>query len=342
MRRARPFVVAIALVGALVAGSVHAQTATQGRITGDVTLGTDGATLDLDELAVDFIILEGAQIGGSLIATVDEGGAFSLDVPLEGERRYVPRVVYQGVSYIGAPVTVTEEQPEAIASVPPVYETTSETPDLTIGETVVTVVALDRGAGELGFIREDFVLNPSDRVYVGGENRVTLRLPTPERTTDALGENADGAFALEEGILTTTVPIRAGGGTSIITRYLVTYDIAEDAYVLRVTTPVAAERIVMRIPDDYVRDLEVLGAGAEGEGEFFEVAEGDPVPLRTVVLEGAGPGDSLVVRLDGLAFEQNHNPLAEMPGSLIAGAIALVMIGAAAAFVVARRPEPQA
>lgn len=341
MNAARLLGIAVAVLGALVAGSAAAQDAPQGRITGELVAGTEGAMLS-DDLTLDFIVLEDTEVGGTVAATVEDGGAFSLDVPVDPDRRYVPRVVYQGVSYFGQPVVVTEEQPEVVAMIPPVYETTSETPDLSIGETVVTVVALDRSTGELGFIREDFVLNPSDMVYVGGEDGVTLRLPTAERTVDALGENTDGSFALEEGILTTTVPIRAEGGTSIVTRYLVTYDVTEDQYELRVTTPVAAERLVVRVPEDYVRNLEVLGEGAEGETDFFEVAEGDPVPLRTVVLEGAGPGDSLVVRLDGLALQRNNNPLAEPPGSIIAGAIALGVIGAAGAFAITRRRGAEA
>lgn len=335
MRRTRLLVTAVAFLGAVVGGSAHAQDALEGRITGELVAGTDGAMLG-DDLTLDFIVLEGAEVAGTLSTEVEEDGTFIVVVPLDAERRYVPRVVYQGVSYFGQPVAVTEEQPQVGALIPPLYETTSEAPDLSIGETVVTIVALDRNTGELGFIREDFVLNPSDMVYVGGEDNITLRLPTAERTVDALGENADGAFALQEGLLTTTVPIRAEGGTSIVTRYLVTYDVAEDEYVLRVTTPIPADRLVVRVPEDYVRDIEILGEGVPGETEFFEVAEGDPVPLRTIVMENAGPGDSLVVRLDGLALERNDNPLAEPPGSIIAGAIALAVIGAAGAVAIRR------
>jgi len=313
----------------------HAQTAPEtGRITGEIVLGTEGATLSND-FAVDFIVLAGSEVGGTLPATI-EGNTFSLDVPVGDGRRYLARVMYQGVPYLGAPVEVTADAPEVLAEIPPVYETTTETPDLTITEAVMTAVALDRDTGEIGLVREDLVQNASDRVYIGGENGVTLRLPTPERTSDALGENVDGEFALQDGILTTTTPIRALSATSIVTRYLVTYDLSEDEYVLRVTTPVAAGRIVVRIPADYARNAEVLSAGAEGEGELFEVDGGEDVPLRTFVLEDAAPGDSLVVRFDGLAIQRNHNPIAETPGSIIAGAVALVLIGGAGAFAVRR------
>lgn len=323
------------------AGSAAAQSAPaegMGRITGDLALGTAGATWS-DDLRVQFIVLVGSEVEGTVDAEVVRAGdqvSFVIDVPAGPDRRYVPRVVYQGVSSFGAPVTVTDEQPEVVASVPAVFETTTEPPDLSIAETVVTVVALDRGTGELGLIREDLVLNPTDRVYVGGAGGITLRLPAPESTIDAAGENADGTFALEGGVVTTTTPLQASGGTSIVTRYLVTYDLAEDAYVLRVTTPVAAQRLVVRVPDEYVHDARVEGAGAEGPADSLTVGEGDPVALRTFVLEGAAPGDSLVVRLDGLELRRNSNPLTETPGSLIAGAIALLVVGSASAYAVAR------
>ncbi len=327
-----------AVLPALGSGAAHAQTEgePQGRITGEVVLGTEGATLG-DDLTVDLIVLVGSEIGGTVPATL-EGARFSVEVPLDPDRRYIARALYQGVSYLGAPVAVTEDGPDIVVELPPIYETTTETPDLSIDETVVTAVALDRATGEIGLIREDLVLNPSDRVYLGASG-VTLRIPTPERTTDALGENVDGAFVLDEGILTTTTPIRALGGTSIVTRYLVTYDVTDDEYVVRITTPLPADRLVLRVPASYIRSAEVLSAGTEGEGDVFEVADGDDVPLRTFVLEDAGPGDSLVVRLEGLALVRNHNPIAESPGSLIAGAIALAVIGGAAVFAVGRTRE---
>ncbi len=331
------------LVGLAAATTLVAQAQTTlpvGRITGEIVLGTQGATLS-DDLAVDFIVLAGSEVGGTLPATI-EGATFSLEVPLDDGRRYLARVVYQGVAYLGTPVEVTAAAPEAVAEIPPVYETTTETPDLAISETVLTAVALDRDTGEIGLIREDLVENPADRVYVGGESGVTLRIPTPERTTDALGENLDGEFTLEDGILTTTTPIRALGSTAIVTRYLVTYDVSDDEYVLRVTTPVPAARIVVRIPEDYTRDAAVISAGGEGEGELFEVEGGDGVPLRTFVLEDAGPGDSLVVRFEGLAIQRNYNPIAETPGSMIAGAVALLVIGAAGVFAVRRAKAPAA
>lgn len=334
--------VLLATMASLGAGTAHAQTEEPtGVITGEITLGTEGATLDAAQLTVDFIILAGEDVSGTITATI-EGATFRAEVPLVAENRYIPRAVYQGVSYFGEPTVVTEAQPEAVASIQPVYEATSETPDLSIEQSVTTVIALDRGTGQLGVVRDDLVHNPSDRVYVGGENHVTLRLPTPDNIVDAAGENADGQFTLEEGVLTTTVPLRADASTSIITRYLVTYDVTEDEYLLRVTTPIPANRLVVRVPEMYVDDLEVVGEGVLGLPDVLDVGEGDPVPLRTVVLEDAGPGDSLVVRLEGLALDTNSNPLAETPGSIIAGVVAVLVVGAAGAYAIRRGRSPSA
>ncbi len=330
-----PVVLVMTVALALGSTVARAQTETVGHITGEVTLGTAGTTVGDGDLVVDLIILVGSDVGGTMDAMVD-GASFSAEVPLDDTLRYIPRATYQGVPYFGAPVVVTAEAPEATAELPTIYATTSEAPNLGIGETVVTAIALDREAGQLGIVREDAVRNSSDRVYVGGENRVTLRLPTPDATLDAAGENADGTFNLEDGVLTTTVPIRALEETRIVTRYLVTYDIAEDEYVLRVTTPFPADRLVVRVPEAYVRDLDVIGEGVEGERETLELADADPIPLRTVYLENAKPGGSLVVRLDGLALQRNSNPLAETPGNVIAGLVAVTVVGAAGAFAIAR------
>ncbi|MCB9490990.1 MAG: hypothetical protein H6674_02855 [Dehalococcoidia bacterium] len=325
---------ALAVSGDTAAAQEQAPADTVGRISGEVNLGTEGATLDGD-LTVDFIVLVGSEVGGTVDATVN-GASFFVEVPLDDTRRYVPRVVYQGVPYFGAPVAVTADAPEATAELPTIYATTSEAPALTIGDTVVTVIALDRGTGQLGFVREDLVMNPADRVFVGDANGVTLRLPAPDSTLDAAGENADGTFRLADGVLTSTVPLRAEEATSIVTRYLVTYDIAKDEYLLRVTTPLAADRLVVRVPETYVRNLEVVGDGVIGEPDVLQLGDSDPIPLRTAYLENAKPGDSLIVRLDGLALQTNRNPLAETPGNIIAGLVALAVVGAAAAYAIAR------
>ena len=328
-RRARALLVA-SLVGALAflaTAGVGAQNPSQGVITGEVAMGTAGAELDAG-LVVQFIVLGESGVTGTLDVPAP-GGQFSVEVPLDPSVQYVQRAIYEGVQYFGESVRLTPEAPRATVAPLVVYAATEETPELSLAQTIVTVVALDLGRGELGLVREDLVVNPSDRVYVGRASNVTLRLPAPDGTVEAAGENPDGRFTLQDGIVTTTVPIRAMGETGIVTRYLVEYEPAGDRYVLRVTVPIPTDRIVVRVPESFARSLEPQSPATAGEGELLAIGDAEPVPLRTVVLEGAGPGESLIVVLDGLSPRLNENPLTEAPGSIIAGAVALVVIAAA-------------
>ncbi|MEX2375129.1 MAG: hypothetical protein WD942_06015 [Dehalococcoidia bacterium] len=296
----------------------------EGAIIGQVILGTDTATLD-PGTSVELIELLGTSVT-TRRAPVAPDGTYAFAVPVNPEVRYVPRVEYQGVQYFGAPIILTLDAPSASVDPIVVYESTDSAPELTIRETVMTAIALDRREGQIGFIREDLVVNPDDRAYVGGADRITLRIPAPEATLDAAGENADGQFALQDGILTTTTPIRALHETALITRFLIDYDTIQDRYGIRVTVPVATDRIILRIPHDYVRHLRPEGGARLGPDEMLTVASGDPVPLYTVVLEDARPGDSLVATLDGLAVQVNRNPIAETPGSVIASLVAFVAL----------------
>lgn len=330
----------MAMVGGIVmAASAGAQVGSTGEITGTATMGTasetlaTGVTVELIELSEAGVTSQRTELG--------EDGRYTFTADVEPTTRYIPRVEYEGVQYLGAPVILDADASTVEVEPIVVYATTDAAPELTIQETVMTAIALDRTLGQIGFVREDVIANPSDRAFVGGNDRTTLRIPAPEATLDAAGENADGQFALVDGILTTTTPIHALGSTSIITRFLVEYDVTEDRYVLRVTVPVAADRITLRVPRGYVRDLRPQGAAVIGADEELETATG-PVSLMTVVLTNARPGDSLVVELDGLAIRVNHNPLAEAPGAPIAAAGALAILTASVVGAVILRRRRQA
>ncbi len=332
-RRASVAFIAAAVTATVTATSVllppptaSAQEATAGTISGSIEMRTAGAVLAPGS-NIELIELQPSGVTSQRTAVSDEG-SYEFAVTIGPETRYVPRIEYQGVQYFGPATVLSAETPNVEVDPIAVYESTGERPGLRIEETVITAIAIDRGQGQLGFIRDDLVVNPTDRAYVGGDDRVTLRLPVPEGTLDAAGENADGTFALSEGVLTTTTPIRASAETSIITRFLVEYDVVEDEYVLRVTVPVGAERIVVRVPEDYAHRLRPEGDAYLGDDETLTAASGESVLLRTVILEDARPGDSLVVTLDGLAIRVNRNPLAEAPGSIIAAGVAFIALAA--------------
>jgi len=333
-------VLGLALSLALTQSLAGAQEAGEGRISGSVVMATSGAELAAGA-EIELIELSGTGVS-SRRTVVASDGTYAFAVPIDPDTRFIPRVEYQGVQYFGAPIILTAATPTADADPITVYEATDATPELTIRETVMTAVALDRREGQIGFIREDLVVNPTDRAYIGASGRITLRIPAPEATLDAAGENADGQFALQDGILTTTTPIRALDETAIITRFLVDYDVIEDRYTLRVTVPVAAEQVIVRIPQDYVRRIQLEGEAQRGPDETITASSGESVTLDTFIIQDARPGDSLVLTLDGLAIQVNRNPIAETPGNIVAPLVALALLAGAgvAALAYNRRAIP--
>lgn len=306
-----------------------------GRITGTINLGTEDAALS-EDVSIDFIVLQGSEVAGTIPATV-EGDVATVEVPLDAARRYLPRVTYEGVAYIGAaPVQVTAEQPEVQVDLPVVYAAAEDATGVRGLGVSVSLTRVNFGAGELLLQRTDAVVTDRDRTYTGGASGATYRIPLPEGTLGATGESLRGDVVEEGGLLVANVPIPPGETTIIASEFTVSYEVTEDEYVLRVTVPFATERVQVVVPSGWVHRPEVDAPGFEGEPTTGTLEDGTPVTLRTFVLEDAGPGDSLVLRLDGLAPSRNSNPLTEPPGSIIAGAVALVMVGGASVLAVMR------
>lgn len=336
-------IMALAMTALLVLplSRAHAQAPVQsvsaGSITGTVTMATAGEAVDPALLTVEVIILAEGGVTGTKAATI-EGDSYEVRVDADEALTYVPRATYDGVAYFSGAIMLDDDTTTAARDFT-IYATTDQVPALEVQATTVTMVAIDRGARELGFVREDIVVNPSDRVYIGsgpaGGERITLRLPAPERTQDAAGENADGRFTFEGGVVTTTTPLRPGE-TAVITRYLTTYDAAEDAYTLRVTAPVSTARTVLRVPAHYARALDPQGAASEGEPQMLEIADGDPVRFLIAEATNLGPGDGLVVTLDGFAPAMNSNVLTDTPQAVFATLAVLVVIGGAATYALTR------
>ncbi|MCY4639573.1 MAG: hypothetical protein OXC94_04445 [Chloroflexi bacterium] len=294
-----------------------------GRVVVVVVSGTAGEDL-AEAIEVELITLgEAASVGVERASA--PGGRAEFSVPTDPMLTHVPRVRYQGVQYFGDPVLLSPELPAAEVSVR-VFERAQEPPPLSIRETTVTVLALDRAAAELTLVREDLVENPSDRVYVGPPpSGVTLRLPLPERTLDASGLNEEGSFQLGSGTLDASLPLRPGI-TPVVTTYRVGYDPARDGYRLRVTAPLPTARVEVLVPDRFVEELAPLDAAEHGpaaqlEGELALVARRG---------EAARAGEGTLVELRGLAGSTASNPLTDGRGPFAATALALVLLPAAA------------
>ncbi len=328
MTRVLAAALAVACTLPLVAESSASGQALEGVISGRVRLGTEGAP-PIESLRVQLIVLGDGP--PRTIETETAGDAFRFVVDTDPLVSYVVRVVYQGVQYIAPPVLLSPELPTAEVELT-VFETTRERPLLAIESTLLTVIALDRTNAQLTLLREDRVHNPGDRVYVGGEGGVTLRLPAPDGVVAADGSGGEGSYRLEGGTLVTTEPLRPGT-TTVVTRYVVSYDRAGDAYTLRVTAPLATRRMEIEVPTRFVDDLDPL-ADAVQEGE--RDVEGERVAV--IAHDGpAGPGKSTSVRLEGLTGRNSPNPLTGAAGAAIAVLLALAVVSGGAVLLMRAR-----
>lgn len=324
--------VAIAVATLLLASvaTVEAQTGTAtpppptsapaGSVSGTVINGTQGTT-SVEGVEVQLLALTGAGQVTSEDATVVDG-RFTFTPPASATVTYVLRATYQGISYlIEPPILLSPEAPTDQREIT-VYETTSEAAGLRIDSTVLSLQGLDRARAQLTLQREDQVLNDTDRVYVGGDDRVSLRLPAPEGVIELLdGESLDGESTLDGGIATTTQPLKPGVNL-IVTRYLVGYDRAADEYRLRVTAPLPTEHMEIWVPERFVGDIR-LGADATGPADQTLQGERWNVIARS---GAAGAGEGVTATVEGLSSANAANPLTERPGAAVAAVLALAAL----------------
>ncbi len=327
--------VALALLGAGPATATAQDAPPEGRITGTITSGSADTTLGPVE--VRLLILEGGSVIGDEQTTATDG-TFEFAVPATARRDYVVTAQYQQVQYILPAVVLTADEPEAEVDLI-VYEATETAPDLRILETVVTLIAIDRDRSELWLRREDTVLVPGDRVFIGDDTDVTLRLPTPEGVTDVSGGTLDG------GVLSTTNVLFPGDDNVVVTAYIVRYDATDDEYGVRITAPVPTDHIELRVPEGYVHRVEPLEEA--GWGEPITIPASGPgteaVVLEVVVLDGPiEPGRGLLADFVGLSGTPTVHPLTTQPGAGIAAAFALVLITGAAVIAWQRRSNASA
>jgi hypothetical protein len=317
----------------LTVAPADAQQAT-GTISGEIVMGTAGVAVP-EGLVVELIAVD---VDGALstVEVASEGGRFAVDVVADPDFAYLVNVIYEGVRYFSQqPLLLSNELPTAETTVT-VYAATADPPQLRIAATTMTVVALDGVVGQILLLREDRVLNPSDRTYAGDERGVSLRLPVPDRTLDAGGVSEEGSFSLEGGQLAVYVPLRPGG-TTVVTRYLVGYDSGEDSYRMRATTSLPADRIELHVPESFVGSVRALDESSRGDAIAIE-------DDRLIVIERAGglvPGASAVAELRGLSGRSAPNPLTERTGAIAGAALALValIVGFAAIHVGGRRND---
>jgi hypothetical protein len=320
-------------VALALATSVEAQgPPAMGVISGTVRNGTAGAATA--ELPVQLITVPRT---GSISAqqTMTVGGRFRFEAAADATVTYLLRVEYAGVPYLdAAPVLIAPEAPTVERALV-VWETTSERPALRSESTVVSVQAVDRVSARMQLQREDRVVNPGDRVYVGGSEHVTLRFPAPEDLVGVIEDQAyDGVAATDGQTVTSTRPLRPGVN-SIVTDLVVGYDPAAAQTVLRVTAPLPTERLEVRVPARAVDSLRAL-ADAVRAPDLDQGGERWLVVRRPTAVRD---GESVVVALVGLSGRQPENAFTSMRGAAVAVAVAMAVVGGALAVSTRRARE---
>ena len=305
-------------------------------ISGAVTLATPGDTLPAG-IEVQVIILEESQDITSVSHPADASGAFTFEVDPDPRFTYIPFLLYEGVRYLSDPIRFVDSTSSATIAFE-VYSTTTEAPALTIAETTVFAVALERSTSTITLVREDLINRDELTVYVGGDDGVTLRIPVPDGTIDAGGlEQDDTAFSFQGGTVNVSLPLRPGLN-SVVTRYTVGYDAAEDMYRLRITSPLPTDHIEARVPQSFVSKFEPRGDDARraADTEF----EDEPI-LVVERIGSATPGNGLVVDLVGLSGAAPPHILTTTRGAVIGSLLALIVIAGLAVTLVRRQPDTE-
>lgn len=336
MTRLVSIVIAV-LAFALAATSVDAQTpsptasatpppstAPLGTISGTVRNGTAGAatpTLSMQLIAV--------QASGQINALAQQtlNGAFKFQAPADASVRYVLRTEYAGVPYLSnVPLLISRESPTIQYDLT-VWETTTTRPALTISSTIVYLEGVDTEQHRVQLRRDDVVVNPGDRVYVGGDDHRTLRIPSFDGVVAVDTEQSFDATAdLDGQVVVTTQPIRPGDNT-VATRTLATYDATANDYALRVIAPLPTDSVEARGPSSLVRGVRAT-TNATGAKAVDEGGEHWLVARRT---SAAREGEGMVVTFTGLGGVQPENPLTSVRGASIAVGVALLVLIVASA-----------
>ncbi len=305
-----------------------------GVIDGVVRLVTPGE--ELQPTTVELVIdREDSDEFESLEQPVAADGSFAFEVEADPSINYFAVVRYAGVPYLSNPLLISPDFPSASVEFE-VYATSTVAPALTIEATTVTLLAIDRQNTALTLIREDLVRHDEPVIYVGDEGGTTLRIPVPDQTFEAGGFDDTKEYVFDGGIVSVSTALRPGV-TSIVTRYTVRYEADEDEYRLRITSPLTADHMEIRVPERFLREVEPQGdTVTRGEDDEFE-GESLIVVERT---EPAAPGQGVVANLIGLSgAERASHPLTSGVGAAIGVLLALIIVGGAA-IALQRRAEP--
>ncbi|MCC6237608.1 MAG: hypothetical protein IT299_08545 [Dehalococcoidia bacterium] len=300
-----------------------------GVISGMVLVG-DGAAVDVEGVPVQLVQLgNGSRVVGETRA---EGGRyrFALDT-VSANATYVVSATVEGVTYLGAaPVILSSANAEAFIDVT-VWNASPQRPDLTSQLSGITVVFVDTRTGEVTLQREDLVLNPTPRSWIGDAEGVTLAVPLAAGARNVDGESwydglpAAGTFTQDGDIAEARVVLRPGV-TLLTTRYQVTADLGAAEVPLELRTALPTDELRILAPERFARAL-LPGNGA---------TQADPTTIedeRVFVVQSlapAGAGDVITARVLGLGGRLEQNPLSDRTAAIIGFGVVLLAIAGGA------------
>lgn len=333
-RRFGVLLVVLVVLGAALVSTSRAEADVPGLIDGDVRPGP-GATVAVDDVAVQLLgMREGAR---TVQETRTRGGYFRFELPsVGGNATYVVRTEVEGVTYLApTPVLLSPEVPSARVEIE-VYASTTERPPLRSQATGLTVVFVDVRASAMTLQREDLVVNPSPRTWIGGTDGTTLRLPAPTGARNlqgeawyeglpALGEFTLASSELGPGEVVVSLPLRPGV-TLVTTRFTLPVDLTAEAETLRLEAALPTEALQVLVPERFTRSLT---SGVGGVLREPVTIEGESV----LVVASRGPteqGGAMEAHAGGLGGRLEPNVLAGRNGAILGAAVALAIIAGGA------------
>lgn len=332
----------VALVALLLAGSLSGARSdvASGQVSGSISgIVRPGAGSDVNVAGLPVQLIEVRDTPTMVQETRTTAGRFRFDIPaITPSTTYLVRVLVDEVTYLSPrAVQLTTQRPTAQVELT-VFGAGSERPALRASIAAVTIVAVDRAAGQMTLQREDVVVNPSTKAWRGDAEGVSVLLPLPDGLISAEGQAwydgvpAAGEFTPRMDGVAAVVPLRPGE-TLLMTRFTVAADLTAPVEV-RLAAALPTEQLQIMAPQRFVRRVTPLADAVRGEPVTIEEEK------MTVVerLRPAEPGEAVAARLFGLAAPIPPHPLSSSWSALVgAGAAALLI--SVSAFVALRRGQ---
>jgi hypothetical protein len=308
---------AAALLAALVAVGPSATAQTAGTISGKVVNGTTQEPAAGLQVRVRLFSAQ-AELA-PLTTTTDAKGRFVFDQLPAGVAGYQLEVAYRGAVYRSVATTFTAGAPNEQTL--RVYEPTSDPADVTLASYVVWV---DREPGGVGIQHDLTWNNAGKRAYVGDDGAV-VRIPLPEGASSLqfLGTFLENEGRTRDGAYVSDAPLVPGESSATIRYHAPPLD--------RLTLEVPFPTTVLQL---FVpQDVQVRAAALRLSGTVSDQG----LTYRVYEARDLAAGMSIDVRLSQAAASGGSRAALWA----LLGALALVVLGAAAVVVRRRRaPAP--